>query len=238
MNKIIEAFLDTLYPPKCPICDKALLLEDYCDRCKGLVEPIDDETCFSCGMNVKNCECSRFIYHFDGMVAPYYNDGYAQEVIYNYKFNRKFTCVPLVGDVMAKAASDKFGRENIDIITFVPASSRSLRQRGFNQSQLLAEHISKTLDIPLESDILQKYDKRKTQHEIKSITERFMNARDSYYFTKNVSNKNILLVDDIKTSGATLDECARQLKFAGANMVYCVTALVSKGAKSSENKFS
>ncbi len=229
MNRIIEAFLDTLYPPKCPICDKALLFDDYCDRCSGLVQPIKDETCFNCGMNVKFCECSRFVYHFDGMVAPYYNDGYAQEVIYNYKFNRKFTCVSLVGDVMAKTSANKFGIENIDIITFVPSSLFSKRLRGYNQSELLAKQISQVLNIQLDCDILKKHNNVKTQHDIKSISERFKNVRDSYYFVKKIQNKNVLLVDDIKTSGATLDECARQLKFAGANKVYCVTALVSKG---------
>ncbi len=225
--KLIDAIIDTLYPHKCPVCDKAVISEQFCDRCAGWIEVIKEETCFRCGLNVKSCDCKKHVYHFDGVVAPYYNEDCAQIMVYRFKFKKRFTCVPILGKIMAEAAAKKFGKENIDFITFVPMSLIPYRIRGFNQSELLAEKIAQNLNIELDREILKKRKKVKTQHDIKSISERFKNVRDAFYYTKEIKGKNVLLVDDIKTSGATLDECARQLKFAGANMVYCVTALVS-----------
>ena len=229
--KLIDAIIDTVYTHNCPICDKVVISEKFCDRCINKIEFIKEETCFKCGLNVKACDCNIHVYHFDGVVAPYYNEDFAQIMVYRFKFNKRFTCVPILGDIMADLAANKFGIENIDLITFVPMALVPFRVRGFNQSELLAERISEKLSIKLDRDVLKKRNKVKTQHDIKSLGERFKNVRNAFYYTKNIKGKNVLLVDDIKTSGATLDECARQLKFAGANMVYCVTALISNHNK-------
>ena len=132
---------------------------------------------------------------------------------------------------MAIAAASKFGAENIDIVTFVPADKKSLRARGYNQSEFFAKNIAEYLDKPLERDILRKRDKVKTQHDIGNIKDRYSNVFNAFYSVKRADGMNVLLVDDIKTTGATLDACARELKFAGANKVFCVTALVTRRKK-------
>ncbi len=227
MKNLINEFADTVFPNKCPVCDKAVFTESYCKKCLPKMQTIKEETCFQCGLPQKVCECNKFVYHFDGIVAPYFNEGAPQKAIYRFKFKHRFTLVPLMGDVMAQFAANKFGIENIDLITFVPMAITPYRVRGFNQSELLAQTISQKLGIELDGTILQKRKWVFTQHYISKLDTRFSNVRNAFYTTKTIKGKNVLLVDDIKTSGATLDECARQLKFAGANMVYCVTALVT-----------
>ena len=223
----LSAFLDMLYPPRCVICDKPIHLPGYCKRCEGKIKPNSEERCFSCGLSVKRCECKRIVYHFDGVTAPFYNKGYPQEAVYALKFSSRFSCVEPFAEEMAKTAVNTFGRENIDLISFVPANKKSLYSRGFNQSELFATHISKILGIPIHKKLLAKKEEVKTQHDLSTIVERFRNVRNSYYATERIKGKNVLLVDDIKTTGASLDECARQLKFAGADKVFCVTALIS-----------
>lgn len=226
--EILKAIIDLIYPPRCIICDVPISEEGFCKKCEGKLDVNREETCFNCGIDKKHCECSKFVYHFDGIVSPYFKEGYAKDAVYNFKFRGKFNCVDTFGNQMADFAVNKFGIENIDAVTFVPANRKSFNARGFNQSELFAKVISKKLNLPLIKNLLFKEKSSNTQHEIKNIWDRFDNARRSYYCDGNCNYDNILLVDDIKTTGASLDECARQLKFAGAKKVYCVTALVSR----------
>ena len=182
----LDAVFEFLYPPKCIICEKLIADYGYCDDCNGKLKPISEHQCSQCGLDDKNCECKRRIYHFDAIAAPYFNEGYAKQGIYDLKFRRKFYCLRPFGKEMARVVKKNFGVENIDLVCCVPIKPESLYDRGFNQSDVLAREIA----------------------------------------------KNILLVDDIKTTGATIDECSRQLKFAGANKVYCVTALVTRRGES------
>ena len=109
-------------------------------------------------------------------------------------------------------------------------TNRSFLKRGFNQSEVLAEQIADILEIPFEKQLLFCKNKRKPQHKV-HFKERFKNVKDVYYSYADITGKAVLLVDDIKTSGATLSECAKQLYIAGAAKVYCVTGLITKFKK-------
>ena len=102
--------------------------------------------------------------------------------------------------------------------------------RGFNQSKILAEKIGEKLNLPV-LDILYRNKSKTDQHDIKNPKERFKNVEGLYGAKGKVNGKNILLVDDIKTTGATLNECAKQLILSGADNVYCVTGLISDRRK-------
>ena len=84
-----QEFFRSFLPSRCIICDTPILEEGYCRRCKGLLNPIDKELCAGCGMVITECSCDKYIMHYDGIVAPYFNEGYAQEAIYNLKFARE-----------------------------------------------------------------------------------------------------------------------------------------------------
>ncbi len=234
--KIVDAFLDLLYPPKCIVCDEPIYSEGYCERCADKIRPIDEECCFYCGIPLKHCECDRFVYHFDGVSGLFYNEDFAQEAVYKFKFKGIFSCVNTFADAMAERCAKNFGLENIDIITCVPATKKSMRKRGFNQSELLAKRIANNLGIEFEPYLLIKKESVITQHSIEKVDDRFKNIRNGFSSSKRIPHKNILLVDDIKTTGASLDECARQLKFAGAEKVFCATTLLSVLKKNEKSK--
>jgi competence protein ComFC len=235
-NTFLNAFLEMVFPHRCIVCDDVIMNEGFCNLHKDAIVPNTKETCFGCGSLKKQCECKRFVYHFDGLVSPYIDDELARDAVYKLKFRDGFDCVNVFGDEMAKCVKKSFGIENIDMICFVPSTKKRYLWRGFNQSEFFAKRISLNLDIPVRDDILFKKDSVKTQHEISTVRERFLNVRDGYYTKRIIKNKNVLLVDDIKTSGASLDECARQLKFAGAAKVYAVTAILSTKNRKSESK--
>lgn len=228
---LLDAFLETLYPPRCIVCDEPIPHYGYCLRCKGKVKTIKEEMCLFCGARMKLCECNKRIYHFDAITAPYFNEGYPKQAVYDLKFNRKFNCVKNFGRQMAKKVAANFGVENIDCICCVPPSKESLYTRDFNQSDLFAREVAKCLQIEYKPKLLIKKDSVRSQHRIRTVQDRFDNVRNGYYSKEKIKGKNVLIVDDIKTTGATIDECARQLKFAGAEKVYCVVALIT------ENKY-
>ncbi len=226
--KLTDAFFELLYPPRCIICDEPTITYGYCDACKGKIKTISSDMCLSCGCETKECECNKRVYHFDGITAPYFNDDYAQQTVYDLKFKGKFNCLKPFGKDMAHFTKKSFGVENIDFVCYVPASKKSMYERGFNQSELFAKEIANLLHLELKHNLLFKKNTVKTQHRKRTIEDRFKNVRNGFKATEKINGKSVLLVDDIKTTGATIDECARQLKFAGAEKVYCVVALISK----------
>lgn len=226
--KLADAFFELLYPPRCMVCDEPTISYGCCYSCKDKIKTISSEMCLNCGSEAKSCECKKRVYHFDGITAPYFNDEYAQQTVYDFKFHGKFNCLKPFGKEMARFAKKSFGIENIDFICYVPATKESMYKRGFNQSELFAEEIADLLNLDIKHNLLYKKETVKTQHRKRTIEDRFKNVRNGYKVTEKLDGKNILLVDDIKTTGATIDECARQLKFAGAEKVYCVVALITK----------
>lgn len=226
--KLTDAFFELLYPPRCIVCDEPIIEYGYCDNCKGKIKVIDVSMCLSCGCETKSCECNKRVYHFDGIAGPYFNKEYAKQTVYDLKFNNKFNCLKPFSKEMARVVKKSFGLENIDLICYVPSSKKSMYDRGFNQCELFAKEIASLLNIDIKHNVLIKKESVQTQHRKRTIEDRFKNVRNGYKATVKFNGENILLVDDIKTTGATIDECARQLKFAGADRVYCIAALLSE----------
>lgn len=115
---------------------------------------------------------------------------------------------------------DKSLIEKMDYIAYVPSSKKKMKLRGYNHSKLLAEEISKYSNIQL-FDNLHKIKNTKSQHFL-SLEERSVNLKNSFLVDCDLSGKNILLLDDIHTSGATIDECYKELKKSNCNFVWAV----------------
>ena len=118
------------------------------------------------------------------------------------------------------------------MIMFVPMTRKKERKRGYNQSKLLAERISEMTYLPVLKGILIKRRETKNQHDL-SYHERLDNLHGSYEITDKsvIKGKTILLCDDVKTTGATLNECAFELRINGAKAVYSICAAVNPSLK-------
>ncbi len=227
--ELFKTLISVFYPNVCYGCGEVLENEEYfCDYCFEMLERLPvDKICLKCGLPKKKCECSKYIFHFDGVAAPFRNSGVAKKAMYAFKFSRKNYIARFLAEQMALTVKQRYNDIDFDFITYVPMTKRNIRQRGYNQSYVLAKLLSEILEIPIGIDVLKCSNrKRKTQHELLR-KDRFKNIKDKFYCNKNLNNKKILLVDDIKTTGATFDECAKQLFSCGADRVFCIAGLIT-----------
>ena len=227
--KVFDIIINALFPNKCIACDSIINRgESLCDYCYSKIERVDNfKNCKRCGLPKKLCECKYRVFHFTAITAPFYNGDIAKAAMYRFKFRKLSFCAKFFAYEMAKAVKSAYFDIGFDGIVYVPMPTAKRLKRGFNQSEELAKQLSRILGINLYYDVLLAKYNPKQQHNMDS-KERFKNVKGTYYANKKVTGKTILLVDDIKTTGATLDECAKQLLLAGADNVYCVTGLVTK----------
>lgn len=232
-NEWKEKILDILYPQhiKCIFCGEELnekALNDTCEKCfKEL--PFLEHICSRCGGPIgdnndgicQNCKANNFYFTLARSVFAY-NDQLVA-VIHKYKYGDKRYLYEPLGRFMC----DYFSTWEIspDMITSIPLHKAKEKSRGYNQSKLLAEFISKKFSIPY-YDLCEKVVNNVSQTEL-DLHKRKQNVKDVYEFDKNykstIKDKIILLIDDIFTTGSTTSEMSRILKKAGAREIYVLT---------------
>lgn len=231
MLRQLVRFLKEIYgfvlPLRCFGCNSKIGNGLICNRCLKEIERIKVKMCDNCGQKKQHCRCQNRVFYFEKTVAPFFNSGIARKGIYSLKFSNNQPVADFFANEMAKTVRDKYKDIHFDSICFVPSDRLRIAKRGYNQSELLAVKLSAALDIPLAENVLFKKTFAPVQHRSKGIEKRFKNADQSYYVKGSLKGKTVLLTDDIKTTGATLDICAKLLLAAGAEKVYCVTAVVT-----------
>ncbi|MBQ0110783.1 MAG: ComF family protein [Oscillospiraceae bacterium] len=223
-----NSFKKALFPPRCFICgDFTRSKYSLCDECSTKFNITFEITCEKCGLTAKSCQCEEYEYHFEGVVGAFKNEGAAQHGIYQLKFNGKKCAAKYYGEILSQIISKKFRDKKFDLITEIPLSPIALAFRGYNQSTLLANEVANRLKIHRET-LLKKRSFVKSQHN-QELETRFKNVFGKYKMIKgkNIKDKRVLLIDDIKTTGATLDEAARILRLSGAKEVYCACVLIT-----------
>lgn len=230
--KIFKSLLSALFPKTCFCCGKIINENEFlCNYCYEMLEKSDlSKMCIKCGRKKKNCVCVKAVFCFDGCVSSFLNDGVAKRVMRKFKFGKKPEISEFFAQYMSLSVLNAYKDLKFDGICFVPMHKRKVRRRGFNQSEEIARNLSAILKIPVFSDAVICVKYRKSQHKL-NAEKRLKNVKGLYKGVKNLSGKRILLVDDIKTTGATLNEIARQIINSGAASVHCVTALATEKLK-------
>jgi competence protein ComFC len=231
---MLSGIASLVYPPICTICAASVGSDEYlcadCDAkllrikapfCSKCCEPFDGAitTTFACA------NCSHRVLHFDAAISAYRSRGIARHIILNFKYGRQFHLRHLVGSWLLTALDDSRIRDRkFDAIVPVPLHPARQRERGFNQAALLAERVSDRIGVRTRP-ILQRVRFTTTQTAF-DRAERIQNLRDAFRLRKNadVRGLDVLLIDDVLTTGSTLSECARVLKKNGARLVYAATA--------------
>ena len=222
----VSAVLGAFYPNKCAACDE-IIPEDkvLCDYCNATFLPPDyGKICKKCGLELDNCRCKYREFHFSGIIGAYINEGVARRVYYSYKIGRRQELARFFAERVATAVKAAFGDAAFDALICVPISHRSRLKRGFDHGEEIAEILADILNIKYVSGVLKSRHFRPFQHKSK-FDERLANVRGKYYTVKRINAKRVLLFDDIFTTAATLDECAKELMFAGVHEVYCASLL-------------
>lgn len=226
-NYVSEFLLSLFFPNRCCFCNELTEPTRYiCDECDKALPYIQNDICFLCGAEKSKCKCRKSTGHyFEKICAPLYYEGSVKTCIHNFKFNDKKLNYKCLAELMRKCCEERYRDICFDYITYIPMRKRNLKKRGYNQSGLLAEFLSDSMNIPLADDMLIKLYNTKNQHDC-GYFERTGNLFGVFDVNKkyNLENKNILLVDDIITTGSTLSECGKMLYLNGAQHVYCIAA--------------
>ncbi|MGI6279283.1 MAG: ComF family protein [Acutalibacteraceae bacterium] len=229
IKTILKSVLNAFFPNRCYGCNAIIPFDEgFCDYCsEELPKTARDSLCEICCCPKPKCQCSYHVFHFSGMAAPFYNENPAKRAMYSLKFNKRLYIADFFARQMALCVKTRFYDVCFDTVVCVPMPAKRQLKRGYNQSRELALRIAKILNIPFAENALGCDSTKKTQHTV-SFKERFQNVKGKYFANFSLSGRTVLLVDDIKTTGATLNECAKQLLAAGADRVYCVTGLVTR----------
>lgn len=163
--------------------------------------------------------------HLAGAISPFLYEGICRDLILDLKYRGRTSLVPFFARHMAEEVLQQLGAPATDRVLPVPLHAVRLRERGFNQAQLLAEALSKRLGIPCEGDLLIRCRPTRPQADL-TREERARNVRGAFDLRAGTALKGLglLLVDDVLTTGATAGACAALLKAAGARAVWAVTA--------------
>lgn len=241
---LFAEFIDMMYPPRCHVCS-TLLVDSHKDvphLCRSCLEdftPIRPPFCPVCGvpfhsMTGENhlCEaCMRKRPAYDSLSAPYLYKGGIMEAIHRLKYGGKTHLADSLGKLLAVFAMDRFAKTDNYLIMPVPLHPRKLRERGFNQSLLLSKAMRRALDLDLDFLSLRRIKDTKPQTGLKR-DERRKNVRKAFHLLplKRLKGRTVVLVDDVATTGSTLNECGRVLKKAGCHRVFCLVLARTPGS--------
>lgn len=205
---IFSKILNYFYPPTCGICGK--LNNDYlCKKCEKLLNGHVSENV----LNIDNMNFQELIYIFK-------YEGIIRESILKYKFEEKSYLYKTFVNFLLKNDKVFENIKNYDTIIPVPISNKRYKKRGYNQSWLLAMELSKLMNLTLITNCLFK---AKDVIEQSKLTkeQRVENIKDVYFLTNEskIENRKILLLDDIYTTGSTVNECCRMIKKANPKKI-------------------
>ena len=223
-----------LYPKKCPLCHQILKEKNslVCPDCSQKAIPMQEPLCMKCGrpvrMEEEYCQdCRSGVHHFtEGRSIFPYGEIWRQSLVrFKYYGCREY------GDFYAKAISI-YGRKYLErwkpqLIVPVPLHSRKKRMRGFNQAAYLAERVSRFTGIPWSDNLVIKIRNTKSQKKL-NASQRKKNLRNAYLVTRKITGFSVLVVDDVYTTGSTMDAMAMCLQGAGAKDVYFLTVCAGR----------
>ncbi len=231
---IKEYILWLLYPKRCSVCNKIIDRHSLiCDNCNEKIEWVD-KFCIKCGSVKEECRCRYNVFRFNACVAPFKNGKYSMRAVCNFKFRDNGDSAEFLSRNITKSVKKYMNGIRFDAVTAVPQSKLKRFKKGYNQSEIMAKYIAADLEIKYQN-LLYKAKNNEVQHAL-TRRERFDNVKGVYkaYDTGNL--KTVLLVDDIITTGATLNECTRALMMSGVENVYCAVAITNSGNKKTGEK--
>lgn len=207
---------------------KELLFPRKCVFCGGILNRNESGICRSCRTELPEYEGDRYLPELDGCCVLWYYQDAVRESLHRFKFYNRPDFADVYGPILALKIQQRF--PDAQVLTWAPVSKARLKQRGYDQSELLAKAAAKELGIPAVR-LLEKHRDNPAQSGIENADARRENVRDVYRICGDAAGKRIVLVDDILTTGATAGECARVLRQAGAERVYLVAVASGKQDK-------
>jgi len=228
IKQISESLLDFIYPPYCLICKESLNGErvvcnecfddvifvpiPFCIKCGRPLKPDEDTICKRCK---KNPLALKYIRGAGIFAEP------LRDIIHLFKYNRKLSLGERLSNLLIGTFNASIVLHNTDIITPVPLHRVRYRERGYNQSEILARELSKGVGIEYK-DLVRRIRYTKSQALMKENKDRIKNVAGAFKVIGDVKGKNVLIVDDVTTTGATLNVIAEEMLKSGAQSVSAI----------------
>jgi len=223
LARLAQAFLDVVFPPRCVGCGKQGAF--LCPGCREAMPRALPPRCPLCWQPERRGEacgrCARTRPAFAGARSLYVFQGPVREAVHALKYNHLSALARPMGGMMAACVEAE--ALPVDLVVPVPLFGRRQRLRGYNQSALLAREVARLNGLPLAEGGLAR--RRDTPPQARSVDAeaRRRNVADAFAERRRVEGRRVLLIDDVMTTGATLDACARALRQAGAASVWALT---------------
>lgn len=229
---------ELLFPKRCPFCGTVIGRKDItCDDCGGDLPVVPDNVCRICGVEKGLCACHKRSYPCARRVAPFYYEGPAKRGVLRFKKMGRFGGYRALARFTAQRVKAMYSDVTFDCVVCVPAGKRALKKRRFDQTKLLAREVARLLDLPFDGKLLTRLYDGLPQKGM-SRTGRIGNVAGVFDLKDHAaaSGKRFLLVDDVITTGATVNECAKMLRIFGATAVYAAAVCVGKPPPEPEKK--
>jgi len=225
VRRLWTSILDLLYPPRCVGCEDVGAW--FCGECMSQVHRVSRPLCEQCGhalgeVSSRVCRrCRSAPLQIDCIRSVAYSEGALREAIHALKYRGVTALAVPLADLMAEHWA-RYPME-VDVIVPVPLHKRRLRWRGFNQAVCLASELAKRIDLPVDEDVLIRHRATAAQVDL-DAEQRKENVEGAFRCTdRGAVDQRVLLIDDVCTTGSTLEACAVALRQGGARSVQALT---------------
>lgn len=236
MGGWLEKAAALLYPPRCPVCDELLGTgrQSMCPDCRQRVRYLSEPLCCKCGKRISEREaeycgdCSQGRHVFTAGKALYEYEDIAA-ALYRFKYGGHREYAHFFAGELARQLGTYIRSLEPDGLVPVPMYRGKQHRRGYNQAELLARELGRQLDIPVCADLVYRNRDTRPLKELNS-EERLNNLKRAFNLAQNsVKLKTIILIDDIYTTGSTMDEVSSVLLAGGSRKIYSIVLAIGAG---------
>ena len=245
MQMKINRVLDYIYPRRCPVCDKIVGAFEYRNGrirrggyahrdCLKKIEYVKEPTCCKCGKPMpadsdaeycSDCQKRKHLFTRGFSVFQYRS---VSGSIYRFKYQGRREYADFYAKVTGKRLGRRLKSLGIEAIVPVPMYSKKQRKRGYNQAEVYAKAVSKELGIPMDAHVIRRIKNTVPMKELDAVRRR-NNLKKAFIMPKNaVKYKCVLIIDDIYTTGSTIDEIAHEFRMAGVQRIYFLTLAIGQ----------
>ncbi|MBE5949407.1 MAG: ComF family protein [Lachnospiraceae bacterium] len=230
-------FLNMLFPRRCPICSDIAMPkgELVCSECVDNIPYIRGPRCYRCGKELRDerteyCfDCSKHTMYYERGVSLFRYNQVMRRAMDGFKYKNRREYADFFTTELIRVYGDVLQNWEADAVIPIPIHKSRWRIRGYNQAELLAEPLGKFLQIPMETKLIVRTRKTKPQNKLND-KERQKNIEGAFKIQENVVQlKKVILVDDIYTTGSTINACAKLLREAGVEQVYFACICIGSG---------
>lgn len=236
-KRIRIRLLDWLYPPRCPVCHDIIVPKGHpaCPACMERIQPVTEPRCKKCSKQIDNSEaeycydCHHTTHHFDQGIGIFPYNSLWKQSITQFKYHGRREYGKFYGTLMAFYGQHMIQNWKPDVIIPVPIHRSRMQKRGYNQALELAKEIQRQTGIAIDKQLVRRTGYTTPQKEL-SRKQRKENLRKAFSVDENRKNyKTVLIIDDIYTTGSTVDAIAYLLKKKGVKKVYFLSLCVGGG---------